>query len=122
MIKAVLLITSLALGGCEAMSQAFYANAVEDYNDGRRIVRDYISDNIDARRAIRDGCLASMESRAAKLEQAGKWQEANTLRAAAYPPVITAKMIEDGDLSSLNTAHVCAATGETYGDDPKPGT
>lgn len=107
--KYLILIFPLLLGGCES----FYANLIQDYNDGRGAIRNYIAQNIATRDWVRRECQVELQMELQQMRQDGKHGDARALLREAYPPVVTSAMIEDYQdkdsdvLSSINIPHIC---------------
>ena len=106
-----LLLAGFLLSGCETV----YANLIQDYQEGRGSIRDYVADNFNDRRRIREACREGLILQVNKLRADDDHAKADALLASRYPPVITAKALSDREaatISEINNPHICGVAEE----------
>ena len=105
--RYLILIPLLFTTGCEAL----LANVITDYQDTRNLTRNYIGENVTDRQSVRMGCRNIVTVQVQELVAEGKYEEAKTMLRNSYAPVITFKMIKNGDpvviAEEVNTPHIC---------------
>ena len=100
MMKILLIIPILFLGGCELM----LSNLIQDYQDSRDITRGYIGETVDDRKWVRQKCRENLNNDVDDLRAEDKGAEARQLLRESYPPAIAE---DDATPLDLNTPHIC---------------
>ena len=110
MLRAVVLLSMMfMLSGCYQWLAQLEKDALRTYE----AANNFLTENVQDRKAIRNTCRIAVAQRYNKFLTDGKHQRAYDLLYAAYPPLITKQMIDDGvDAEAFNEAHMCKALKE----------